>query len=46
MKNNNTKIGLWCVKENNPAIFYEKKGGNLTKEKMFTIENKEYSEVA
>ena len=41
------KMGLWCVKENKPAIsFYQKKGGIFAKEKKFTIEKKEYSEVA
>lgn len=46
-ENNKTKMGLWCVKENKPAIsFYEKKGGVFTKEKTFTIDNQEYSEVA
>lgn len=44
---NKKKMGLWCVKENIQAIsFYQKKGGILTKEKTFTIENQEYSEVA
>lgn len=44
---NKKKMGLWCVKENIPAInFYEKNGGILTKEKTFTIEGQEYSEVA
>lgn len=46
-ENNKKKMGLWCVKENIPAIsFYEKKGGILTKEKTFTIDNQEYSEVS
>jgi len=46
-ENNKKKMGLWCVKENVPAIsFYKKKGGIFTKEKTFTIENQEYSEVA
>ncbi len=41
------KMGLWCIKENKPAfLFYEKKGGKIEKEKSFTIENKEYIEVA
>ena len=45
--NSKKRMGLWCVKENIPAIsFYEKKGGILTKEKTFTIENQQYSEVA
>ena len=44
---NKKKMGLWCVKENEPAIsFYKKKGGEFTKEKMFTIADKEYSEIA
>ena len=38
-ENNKKKMGLWCVKENIPAItFYEKKGGVFSKEKKFTIE--------
>ena len=46
-ENNKIKMGLWCVKENKPAIsFYEKKGGIFTKEKTFIIDNQEYSEVA
>ena len=46
-ENNKKKMGLLCVKENIPAIsFYEKKGGILTKEKTFTIDNQEYSEVS
>ncbi len=46
-ENNKKKMGLWCVKENIPAItFYKKKGGIYTEEKTFTIENQEYSEVA
>ena len=41
------KMGLWCVKENYPAIsFYKKKGGIPTTEKKFTIDNQEYSEVS
>lgn len=44
---NKKKMGLWCVKENEPAIsFYKKKGGVFTKEKTFIIAEKEYSEVA
>lgn len=44
---NKKKMGLWCVKENEPAIsFYKKKGGVFTKEKSFTIAEKEYSEIA
>jgi ribosomal protein S18 acetylase RimI-like enzyme len=44
---NKKTMGLWCVKENKPATsFYEKKGGVFTKEKKFTIDNQEYSEVA
>lgn len=44
---NKKKMGLWCVKENEPAIsFYKKKGGAFTKEKTFTIADKEYSEIA
>ena len=44
---NKKKMGLWCVKENEPAIsFYKKKGGAFTKEKTFTIADREYSEVA
>ena len=44
---NKKKMGLWCMKENEPAIlFYKKKGGKITKEKRFTIENEEYIEVA
>ena len=40
-------MGIWCVKENEPAIsFYKKKGGIVAKEKKFTIDNQEYSEVA
>ena len=40
-------MGLWCVKENEPAIsFYKKKGGVFTREKTFTIEGNEYSEIA
>ena len=46
-KENKKKMGLWCVKENEPAIyFYKKKGGVFTKEKTFTIAEKEYSEIA
>lgn len=46
-KDNKKKMGLWCVKENIPAIsFYKKKGGILTTEKNFTIEDQEYSEVS
>lgn len=46
-ENNKKRMGLWCVKENIPAIsFYKKKGGILTKEKAFTIEDQQYSEVA
>jgi len=46
-EHNKKKMGLWCVKENIPAIsFYKKKGGKLIKEKLFTIEEKQYSEVA
>ena len=46
-ENNKKKMGLWCVKENIPAIsFYKKKGGKFTKEKTFIIDNQEYSEVA
>jgi predicted acetyltransferase len=46
-ENNKKKMGLWCVKENEPAIsFYKKKGGEFTKEKTFTIADKEYSEIA
>ena len=41
------KMGLWCVKENEPAIsFYMKKGGVFTKEKTFIIADKQYSEIA
>ena len=44
---NKKKMGLWCVKENEPAIsFYKKKGGAFIKEKTFTIADKEYSEIA
>lgn len=44
---NKKKMGLWCVKENKPAIsFYRKKGGVFTIEKKFTIADREYSEVA
>lgn len=43
---NKRKMGLWCVKDNIPAIsFYEKKGGILSTEKTFTIDNQEYNEV-
>ena len=46
-ENSKKKMGLWCVKENIPAIsFYQKKDGIFTKEKIFTIENQEYREVA
>lgn len=44
---NKKKMGLWCVKENVPAVsFYKKKGGVLTKEKIFNIADKEYNEIA
>lgn len=45
--NSKKKMGVWCVKENIPAVsFYKKKGGVSTKEKTFTIENQEYREIA
>ena len=44
---NKKKMGIWCVKENLQAVeFYQKKGGNIIKEKKFTLADKEYSEVA
>ena len=47
IENNKKKMGLWCLKENNPAIsFYKKKGGIITTEKNLLINDKEYSEVA
>ena len=47
MENNKSKMGLWCVKENNNAInFYLKKGGIQVKEKPFTLAGKDYSEIA
>lgn len=46
-EDNKKKMGLWCLKENIPAIsFYKKKGGIPTTEKNFTIEEQEYSEVS
>ncbi len=45
--NSKKRMGLWCVKENIPATsFYKKKGGILTKEKVFSIEDQQYSAVA
>lgn len=44
---NKKRMGLWCVKENKPAIsFYEKKSGQKVKEKEFTLASKSYTEVA
>ena len=44
---NKKKMGLWCIKENKPAIcFYKKKGGIITKEKTISIADKEYTEIA
>ena len=46
-KNNNSKMGLWCVKENTNAInFYKSKGGIQVAEKKFELAGKEYSEIA
>lgn len=46
-ENNKKKMGIWCLKENLPAIsFYKKKGGTITTEKSITIGNLEYTEVA
>ena len=47
IKNHKKKMGLWCVEENNNAInFYQKKGGVVTAKKKFTLEGKEYNEIA
>ncbi len=47
IKNDNSKMGLWCVKENTNAInFYKSKGGIQVTEKKFELVGKEYSEVA
>jgi len=46
-ENGKRKMGVWCLKENVPAIsFYRKKGGKLSKEKTCTIARREYREVA
>ena len=46
-KNNNRKMGLWCIKENVNAInFYESKGGIKIAEKYFELAGKKYNEVA
>ena len=38
---------FWCIKENVPTItFYKKKDGVITKQKTFTIADKEYKEIA
>ena len=40
-------MGLWCLKDNINAIdFYKNKGGKIIKEKIVTIDNKDYLEVA
>ena len=47
IKNDNSKMGLWCVKENTNAInFYKSKGGIQVAEKKFELAGKEYNEVA
>lgn len=47
IKNDNTKMGLWCVKENTNAIsFYKFKGGIQVAEKEFELAGKKYSEIA
>lgn len=43
------KMGIWCIKNNIPAIsFYEKKGARKIKETNFTLfgDNKIYKMVA
>lgn len=47
IKNDNSKMGLCCVKENTNAIsFYKSKGGIQVSEKKFELAGKEYSEIA
>ena len=47
IENDKKKMGLWCLKENNSAIsFYKKKGGIIISEKILSIDDKEYSEIA
>ena len=43
---NKTKMILWCLKDNEPSKkFYKKMGGEITKERTFEIEKKNYYEV-
>lgn len=47
IKKGNSKMGLWCVKENTNAInFYKSKGGIQVAEKNFELAGKEYNEIA
>ena len=47
IKKGNSKMGLWCVKENINAInFYRAKGGIKVAEKNFELAGKEYNEIA
>ena len=48
-KNGKSKIGLWCIKDNDLAIsFYMKKGGEIIKETDFTLDgdNNKYKMIA
>ncbi len=46
-KLNRSKMLIWCLEDNCPAIsFYKKKGGNIEKIKNIEINNKKYNEVA
>ena len=39
-------IILWCLKDNEPSKkFYTKMGGEIIKEKVITIGEKEYPEI-
>lgn len=43
---NKTKMILWCLKDNEPSkMFYEKMGGEIVKEKIIKIGEKDYYEV-
>lgn len=43
---NRTKMIVWCLKDNIPAVgFYEKMGGRLVKERKISIGGKDYLEL-
>ena len=46
IKQQKTKMVLWCLNDNEPSKrFYEKMGGKIIKERLFTIGEKDYAVV-